>query len=157
MGASWNQRSIICADRSAAGMKDKGETVLPLSVAIVLLELYASFPNSWPFPAKTAGPSGKTATESSNVQGCCWRLQALGYPGKERWEKAALREEEGSTRDLDFHSLRSPGVKRFLADPTADVAAWPRHKIRKRDLDFHSLMSLGVKSFLADPTTDVAA
>lgn len=52
-------------------------------------------------------------------------LQTLGYPGRERWEKAALREEEGRTRDLDFQSLKSPGVKMFLAEPTAGVAARP--------------------------------
>ncbi|RMB93485.1 hypothetical protein DUI87_30182 [Hirundo rustica rustica] len=84
-------------------MKDKGKAVLPLSVAGASCRLPKR-------PAKAAGLAGKAATESRNVQGCCWRLlQTLGYPGKERWEKADLSEEEGRTKDLDFQPLKSPG------------------------------------------------
>lgn len=57
------------ADRSVAGMKDKGKT-LPLSSAYIVIMLWeagGSFPTAWPFPAKAVGLIEKAATEIRNV------------------------------------------------------------------------------------------
>lgn len=56
-----------------------------------LLEAGASFPRNGQVPAKTAGLIAKAATETGYVWGCCCRYRSLGYPLRERWEKAALR------------------------------------------------------------------
>lgn len=97
--------------------------MLPLSVAIVLSEPCAAcqMPDH-------ALQRQQDSLEELPLRAAMSRDAAGGSrllaTQKKRWEKAALREkEEGRTRDLDFYSLRSLGAKRFLEEPTADVAA----------------------------------
>lgn len=92
-----------------------------------LLEAGASFPRNGQVPAKTAGLIAKAATETGYVWGCCCRYRSLGYPLRERWEKAALRGKRGEQVVWNSSKVSKVpgGIKRLLTDPTANAAARP--------------------------------
>lgn len=85
----------------------------------LLLEVGAGLLSNGLVPAKTEGLTAEAAAELGYVWGYHRRYRTLGSPLRERWEKAALRDErEGQVAQTSSKVSKVPSViKKALYSP----------------------------------------